>query len=78
MLIEINKNWLPIKVTESIFDRLPRFTYSDTEEKIKIGDYIRWVYKINENKYVVYNTIERELMLINYDHIGNHTILKGN
>ena len=69
MKIELIKNCLPQFVTQGVYNSLCQFVYSDTKERIKIGDRIRWVYVILDEPIPLPDGsyCERQLMLINAD-----------
>ena len=69
MKIELIENCKPQYVTSIVYNSLCQFLYSDTKKRIKIGDLIRWVYKILDKPIKLENDsiCEKELILVNWE-----------
>jgi hypothetical protein len=69
MKIELIENCLSQFVTQDVYNGLCQFVYSDSKERIKLGDRIRWVYKLLDVPIELPNGgyCDKELMLINAD-----------
>jgi len=61
--IELIPKQYPMFITKGVYSELCQFIYSDTKKPIRIGDEVRWVYKIIDEPDGDY---DRQLIFINW------------
>lgn len=68
------KNTVPFYITETIFNSLSQFIYSDTKQRIKIGDEAAWILKTLDPPQVLDGggICKQQLMLVKWDEYKNN------
>ena len=69
---ELVKNTKPFFITDIIYNGLSQFRYSDTKQRIKIGDQAAWILKKLNTPQVLLNGgfCKQQLMLVNWEIIN--------